>query len=80
MSKKNHMIEAGPWFCSLHASEMWRRVFNAAYLQIQVLTTLVYCSLKLDASDVGRIVVKEWLARKPPSFDGRKTLREEQRK
>jgi len=43
-------------------------VLNAAYLPIQVLTTLIYCSLKLDASDVGRIMVEDWLARREPQY------------
>ncbi|KAF9479621.1 hypothetical protein BDN70DRAFT_993336 [Pholiota conissans] len=35
---------------------------NAAYLPSQVLITLVYSSLKVDAADVGRVMIEEWLA------------------
>ncbi|KAF9563214.1 hypothetical protein CPC08DRAFT_706140 [Agrocybe pediades] len=45
-----------------------KAVLNAAYLPVQVLTTLIYCSLKLDASDVGRIMVEDWLAHREPHY------------
>lgn len=37
---------------------------NPVHLPPQVLTTLVYSSLKLDCPDVGRIMIEEWLARR----------------
>ncbi|KAJ8519063.1 hypothetical protein ONZ45_g3968 [Pleurotus djamor] len=36
---------------------------DSAYLPSQVLTTLIYSSLKLDCPDVGRKMIEEWLAR-----------------
>ncbi|PPR03900.1 hypothetical protein CVT24_008092 [Panaeolus cyanescens] len=45
-----------------------KAVLNAAYLPLQVLTTLVYCCLKLDAADVGRVIVEDWLARREPKY------------
>ncbi|KAF9036220.1 hypothetical protein BJ165DRAFT_1507290 [Panaeolus papilionaceus] len=45
-----------------------KAVLNAAYLPLQVLTTLVYCCLKLDAADVGRVIVEDWLARREPRY------------
>ncbi|KAF8972198.1 hypothetical protein BDZ97DRAFT_1783655 [Flammula alnicola] len=41
---------------------------NAACLPTQVLTTLVYSSLKLDAPDVGRVMIEDWLARREPHY------------
>ena len=42
-----------------------KTALNAAYLPYQVISTLVYCTLKIDAPDVGRIVIEDWLARRP---------------
>ncbi|KAF8150042.1 hypothetical protein B0H34DRAFT_666447, partial [Crassisporium funariophilum] len=44
------------------------QVLNAAYLPTQVLTTLVYSCLKIDAPDVGRVVIEDWLARREPRY------------
>jgi hypothetical protein len=41
---------------------------NAAYLPYQVLTTLVYSSLKVDAADVGRVIIEDWLACREPRY------------
>jgi len=41
---------------------------NAAYLPSPVLTTLVYSSLKIDAPDVGRAVIEDWLACREPHY------------
>ncbi|KIM39902.1 hypothetical protein M413DRAFT_446822 [Hebeloma cylindrosporum] len=41
---------------------------NAAYLPSPVLTTLVYSSLKIDAPDVGRVVIEDWLACREPIY------------
>ena len=41
---------------------------NAAYLPYQVISTLVYCTIKIDAPDVGRIVIEDWLARREPHY------------
>ena len=45
-----------------------KTTLNAAYLPSQVLTTLVYCSLKLDAPDVGRVIIEDWIARREPRY------------
>lgn len=37
---------------------------NAAYLPPQVLTTLVYSSLRIDCPDVGRVMIEDWLSRR----------------
>ena len=50
-----------------------KTTLNAAYLPSQVLTTLVYSSIKLDAADVGRVMIEDWLARREPQY----TLEEE---
>ncbi|KAF9533912.1 hypothetical protein CPB83DRAFT_804910 [Crepidotus variabilis] len=39
---------------------------NAAFLPSQVLSTLVYCSLKVNAPDVGRGIIEDWLSRREP--------------
>ena len=41
-----------------------KSAINASCLPSQVLTTLVYCSLKLGAPDLGRVMIEEWLARR----------------
>jgi hypothetical protein len=41
---------------------------NPAYLPSPVLTTLVYSSLKIDAPDVGRVIIEDWLARREPNY------------
>ncbi|KAG7089335.1 hypothetical protein E1B28_011029 [Marasmius oreades] len=50
---------------------------SAVLLPVQVISTLVYSSLKLDAAQVGREIIEEWLARRnntlayfPTSTDG----------
>lgn len=55
-----------------YADNAQKTVLNAAYLPTQVLTTLVYSSIKLDAPDVGRLIIEDWLARREPhhSLDG----------
>jgi hypothetical protein len=45
-----------------------KTVLNAAYLPYQVISTLVYCTLKIDAPDVGRVVIEDWLARREPHY------------
>ena len=45
-----------------------KTTLNAAYLPSQVLTTLVYSSIKLDAADVGRVMIEDWLARREPQY------------
>ena len=45
-----------------------KTALNAAYLPYQVISTLVYCTLKIDAPDVGRIVIEDWLARREPHY------------
>lgn len=45
-----------------------KTALNAAYLPYQVLSTLVYCTLKIDAPDVGRVVIEDWLARREPHY------------
>lgn len=39
---------------------------TASYLPSQVLTTLVYCSLKVGAPDLGRVMIESWLALREP--------------
>ena len=41
---------------------------SAAYLPYQVISTLVYCTLKIDAPDIGRVVIEDWLARREPHY------------
>ena len=41
---------------------------NPAFLPSPVLTTLVYSSLKIDAPDVGRVIIEDWLARREPNY------------
>ncbi|KAF5327048.1 hypothetical protein D9619_005005 [Psilocybe cf. subviscida] len=41
---------------------------NAAYLPPQVLATLVYSSLKLNAPDAGRVMIEDWLAVREPQY------------
>lgn len=45
---------------------------NAAVLPTPVLSTLIYCSLKINAPDVGRGIIEDWLSRREPryAFDG----------
>jgi hypothetical protein len=45
-----------------------KTTLNAAYLPSPVLTTLVYSSLKIDAPDVGRVVIEDWLACREPNY------------
>ena len=45
-----------------------KTALNAAYLPYQVISTLVYCTLKIDAPDVGRVVIEDWLARREPHY------------
>ena len=45
-----------------------KTALSAAYLPYQVLSTLVYCTLKIDAPDVGRVVIEDWLARREPHY------------
>ncbi|KAF8805431.1 hypothetical protein BYT27DRAFT_7169561 [Phlegmacium glaucopus] len=45
-----------------------KTVLNPAYLPYQVLSTLVYCTLKIDAPDIGRVVIEDWLARREPHY------------
>ena len=45
-----------------------KTALSAAYLPYQVLSTLVYCTLKIDAPDVGRLVIEDWLARREPHY------------
>ena len=45
-----------------------KKTLNAAYLPYQVISTLVYCTLKIDAPDVGRVVIEDWLARREPHY------------
>ncbi|KAH9481267.1 hypothetical protein JR316_0005789 [Psilocybe cubensis] len=51
------------------AGSAQKTVLNAAYLPTQVLTTLVYCCLKVDAPDVGRVIIEDWLARRDNQAD-----------
>jgi len=37
-----------------------------SYLPSQVLTTLVYCSLKVGTPDFARVMIEDWLARREP--------------
>ncbi|KAF8910595.1 hypothetical protein CPB84DRAFT_1842588 [Gymnopilus junonius] len=55
-----------------YADNAQKTILNAAYLPIQVLTTLIYSSIKLNAPDVGRLIIEDWLARREPhySLDG----------
>ncbi|KAJ3497080.1 hypothetical protein NLJ89_g10396 [Agrocybe chaxingu] len=46
----------------------FKNTVNAAFLPGAVLTTLVYCSIKLDAPDVGRVMIEDWLARREPRY------------
>ncbi|KDR76121.1 hypothetical protein GALMADRAFT_247333 [Galerina marginata CBS 339.88] len=55
-------------FFTPSAQNPQKTVLNAAYLPIQVLTTLVYSALKLDAPDVGRMIIEDWLARREPRY------------
>jgi len=43
-----------------------KTALNAACLPPQVLTTLVYSSLKLGVPDVGRMIIEDWLSRREP--------------
>ncbi|KAF8627059.1 hypothetical protein AX17_006399 [Amanita inopinata Kibby_2008] len=43
-----------------------RVVLNAAYLPSQVLLTLVYSSIKVNAHESGQYMIEEWLARRDP--------------
>ena len=45
-----------------------KTTLSAAYLPCQVLSTLVYCTLKIDAPDVSRLVIEDWLARREPYY------------
>ena len=45
-----------------------KTTLNAAYLPYQVISTLVYCTLRIDAPDVGRVVIEDWLARREPHY------------
>ena len=45
-----------------------KTALSAAYLPYQVISTLVYCTLKIDAPDVGRLVIEDWLARRGPNY------------
>lgn len=45
-----------------------KTALSAAYLPYQVLSTLVYCTLKIDAPDVGRVVIEDWLAQREPHY------------
>ena len=47
-----------------------KTTLNAACLPPQVLTTLVYSSLKLGVPDVGRMIIEDWLSRRDPQDDG----------
>ncbi|PPQ95200.1 hypothetical protein CVT26_014891 [Gymnopilus dilepis] len=50
------------------ADSAQKTILNAAYLPTQVLTTLIYSSIKLDAPDVGRLIIEDWLARREPRY------------
>ena len=45
-----------------------KTTLNAAYLPSPVLSTLVYSSLKIDAPDVGRVIIEDWLACREPNY------------
>ena len=45
-----------------------KTALNAAYLPYQVISTLVYCTLKIDAPAVGRVVIEDWLSRREPHY------------
>ena len=45
-----------------------KTALNASYLPYQVISTLVYCTLKIDAPDIGRVVIEDWLARREPHY------------
>lgn len=49
-----------------------KSVLNAAYLPSQVLTTLIYFTLKINAPDVGRTMIEDWFGHREPrySLDG----------
>lgn len=55
-------------FTPSNANSAPKATLNAAYLPSQVLTTLVYSSIKLDAADVGRVMIEDWLARREPQY------------
>ena len=44
------------------SEDLSKTALNAAYLPYQVISTVVYCTLKIDAPDVGRVVIEDWLA------------------
>lgn len=48
------------------SSEGKKSTLGASYLPSQVLTTLVYCSLKLGTPDFARVMIEDWLARREP--------------
>ena len=43
-------------------------VLSAAFLPTQVLTTLIFFTLKINAPDIGRVMIEDWLARREPTY------------
>lgn len=52
---------------------------SAAYLPFQVLVTLALSSMKLDAPDVGRAMIEDWLARRGQLLEEYEALEESDR-
>ena len=47
---------------------LFKTAQSAAYLPYPVISTLVYCTLKIDAPEVGRVVIEDWLAHREPRY------------